>query len=141
MLPDTHLASNLAASGPTRRHNRALFSAPLCLRHLAAGQIRTTRGITLDLSEGGIGALVEGSLEVGDAVDIEVELPTGKLDVMAIVRHTSNVQSGFEFLGLTAAERETIARVATPVEQPNSELQVFALPEKLLSVPSPRMAR
>lgn len=106
MWLETHPRSKApSANQPVRRHSRVLFSVPISLRHLIAGGVRATRGVSLDLSEGGIGALVEGGLQVGDAVMIEVDLPGGKLGVAAIVRHTSSVRSGFEFLGLTPEDR------------------------------------
>lgn len=106
MRLETHPGSKApCVSGSVRRHPRVLFSVPILLRHLMAGGVRTTRGVSLDLSEGGMGALVEGALQVGDAVMIELKLPGGKLGVAAIVRHTSSVQSGFEFLGLTPEDR------------------------------------
>ena len=92
-----------------QRHRRILFSIPITLRHLMHGGVRASRGISLDISEGGIGALVEGGLRVGDAVEIEVQLPDRQLSALAIVRHTSSIRSGFEFFGLTAQERAHLA--------------------------------
>lgn len=106
MWLETHHGSQAPqAGGPVRRHPRVLFGAPISLRYLMAGGVRTTRGVSLDLSEGGIGSLVEAALQVGDAVMIELELPGGKLGLAAIVRHTSALCSGFEFLGLTPEDR------------------------------------
>ena len=70
---------------PVRRHTRVLFSVPIALHHLVAGGIRTSRGVSLDISESGIGALVEGALHVGDAVSIDINLPAAKLRAVAIV--------------------------------------------------------
>ena len=94
---------------PVRKHSRALLSVPLRLRHLMGGGIQTSRGITLDISEGGIGALVQGDLRLGETVELDLQLPGRLLNAIAIVRHTSNVRSGFEFLGMTAEERLQIA--------------------------------
>jgi len=83
MSLDLHPARTAVSEhGPVRRYPRTLFSVPVTLRHLMTGGIRSLRGISLDISEGGFGA---------------------------IVRHTSSVRSGFEFLGLTAEERQQIA--------------------------------
>jgi len=94
-----------------RRHPRALFSVPITLHHLSRGGVRTTRGITLDISECGLGALVQGNLHIGETVAIDFPLHEHVLNTVAIVRHASNVQSGFEFLGLTAEERLQITGV------------------------------
>jgi hypothetical protein len=39
-----------------------------------------------------------------------LQLPEHSLSTIAIVRHTSNVRSGFEFLGMTPEERLQIAK-------------------------------
>lgn len=93
----------------TQRYARMVFSTPITVRHLTAGGVRSSRGISLDISEGGIGALVEATLGVGDTVEIELALSGCDLIVVGIVRHWSITRSGFEFLGLTPDERERIA--------------------------------
>ncbi|HEV2485623.1 MAG TPA: PilZ domain-containing protein, partial [Terracidiphilus sp.] len=94
-----------------RRYRRALFSVPVTFHHLAAGGVRTSRGISLDISEGGLGALVQGNLEVGETVAVDLPLAEQTLSAVAIVRHTSNLGSGFEFVGLTPEERAQITSV------------------------------
>lgn len=94
-----------------RRHTRTLFSAPISLCHLTRDGIRTTRGVSLDISEGGMGALVQGDLLVGETVEIDLRLREHPLNAVAIVRYTSSVRSGFEFLGLTAEERQQITNL------------------------------
>lgn len=96
---------------PLRRHPRRLFSVPLELRHGTAGGVRTSRGISLDISESGMGALVEGGLSVGDAVQIDMQLPSRELNAAAVVRHSSMLRSGFEFLALTPEERACISQI------------------------------
>jgi c-di-GMP-binding flagellar brake protein YcgR len=94
-----------------RRHRRSLYSVPIKLHCLMPGGVLTSRGISLDISEGGIGALVQSELMVGEAVEIDLQLPQCALCTVAIVRHTARARSGFEFLGLTPEERRQIARV------------------------------
>jgi c-di-GMP-binding flagellar brake protein YcgR len=94
-----------------RRYARALFSVPITLHRLREGSIRTTRGITLDIAEGGLGALVQGDLHSGETVSIDLRLSDHPLSTVAIVRYSSDVRTGFEFLGLTAEERLQIANV------------------------------
>src|SRR5579859_2986847 len=95
-----------------RRYPRALFSVPLTVHHLVAGGVRTSHGISLDISAGGLGALVQGSLQVGDTVALDLPLAERMLSAIAIVRHTSDLSSGFEFVGLTPEERLHITSVA-----------------------------
>lgn len=98
-----------AQARPLQRYPRALFSVPLTLRHLAAGGIQSSPGVSLDLSQGGLGAIVHGGLRVGEMVEIEVRVPGFALNAVAIVRYATSVRSGFEFVGMTAEEREQIA--------------------------------
>jgi hypothetical protein len=118
---DLALERNARGKPPARqsdrtqqRHARTLFSVPLTLQYLGAGGMRTTHGISLDVSESGIGALLQSTLSVGDTVGIELELPDRPLNTVAIVRHSSSVRSGFEFVGLTAEERARLAGFAAP---------------------------
>jgi hypothetical protein len=93
-----------------RRHARTLFSVPLTLRHLSRSGVRATRGISLDIGEGGLGAIVQGDVHVGDTLSIDLRLWEKSLTAVAVVRHT-NIRSGFEFVGLTPEERLQIANV------------------------------
>jgi hypothetical protein len=106
--PDTTAVSQ---HRPVQRYPRTLFSVPLTLHHLGGGGIRTTRGVSLDINEGGLGAIVQGGLRVGEMVEIDVRIPEGLLSTVAIVRHSTGGRSGFEFLGLTPEERRQITNV------------------------------
>lgn len=94
-----------------RRHPRLLFAIPLTFHHLVAGGVRSSHGISLDISESGVGALVQGSLQVGATVAIDLLLPQ-KMSAVAIVRHSSATSTGFEFVGLTPEERLGIVTIA-----------------------------
>jgi len=74
------------------------------VRHLSRGGVKITRGISLELGIGGLGAMVQGDVEVGDTVSIDFQMTKGPLTAVAIVRHTSSVRSGVELVGLTVAE-------------------------------------
>ena len=111
MLPAYSASERNSPAETARRHSRLLYSTPLTLHHLATGGVRSSHGISLDISESGIGALVESSLQVGDTVELDVKLPDSDLNLVAIVRHSSSLRSGFEFLGLTLEERQRLARL------------------------------
>ena len=93
----------------SQRHPRLLYSTAVTLHHLTASGIRNSRGVTLDISEGDLGAMVEAPLNIGDAVEIDLQLLHYDLSAVGIVRHASGARSGFEFLGLTREERQRIA--------------------------------
>jgi len=110
MQVDSHPRSVTAnACRRVRQHPRSLFSVPITIHHLVAGGVRPSRGISLDLSEGGMGALVQVDLTVGEAVEIDLPLPGTVLNLVAIVRYNSDIGSGFEFLGLKREERLQIS--------------------------------
>jgi hypothetical protein len=87
--------------GRIRKHARSLFSVPFQLHLLDVKGLHAVHGITLDISEGGLGALVQGQLRVGEAVQIHVPVGAMTFSTLAFVRHTSGIRSGFEFLGST----------------------------------------
>ena len=91
-----------------RRHRRVLFSVAIQLHSLTPSGVCSTRGISLDISEGGVGALVQRRLLIGEAVELDLQLPKCSLSAVALVRHCSSNRSGFEFLGLTSEERRQI---------------------------------
>lgn len=112
MRLDIQPATGTNGANPSvRRHPRALFCVPIVLRHLTRDDIRAKRGISLDISEGGLGALVQGELLVGETVEMDLPLRERPLRMIAIVRHTCSARSGFEFLGLTAEARQQIANL------------------------------
>jgi hypothetical protein len=112
MQLETPSKATTSGDEPKRRHPRTIFSVPLTLRHLMAGEMQISPGVTLDLSEGGLGAMVQGSLRVGETVEVDLRLPGRNLRAVAIVRYVSSERSGFELLGLTADERVRITTVA-----------------------------
>ena len=65
--------------------------------------------MTLEISEGGMSAIVEGDLRIGEIADVDVPLPAGPLSALAIVRHKTAGHFGFEFLGLSPAERQQLS--------------------------------
>lgn len=97
------------ANGHFRQYARTLFSVPLTLRHLSRNGVRATRGISLDIGEGGLGAIVQGDMHIGDTVAIDLQLWEQSLTAVAIVRHITDIRFGFEFVGLTEGERSQIA--------------------------------
>jgi len=67
--------------------------------------------MSLDLGEGGLGAIVQGEVRVGETVAIDFRLSDQPVTTVAITRHSSQVRSGFEFVGLKPEERLRIGKV------------------------------
>ena len=110
MLPVAEYSTESAAAS-TRKHARSLFSVPFELRQLERPAPHPLHAISLDISEGGIGALVQGNLSIGEAVQVDILLAGATIRIVAVVRHTSAVRSGLEFLRLSDGDRKKITRV------------------------------
>jgi len=85
------------------------------LRYLLPDGLRTTRGMSVDISEGGMAAVVQAGLHVGETVEINLALPASPLHTLAIVRYVTGGRSGFEFLGLTPEQRSKISHATVAV--------------------------
>lgn len=103
----TETASSEAPLGilDRRRHDRYRFSAPITV-HLNGGS--ALPGISLEISESGMSALIGATLVVGTTVELE---PVAGSRVSALVRRHSGKIHGFEFLNLTFAQIHQIAEV------------------------------
>jgi c-di-GMP-binding flagellar brake protein YcgR len=108
MPTDTHSQPIAPKLHGVRRHRRFLFSVPVELHHLVAERKNTTHGMSLEISEGGMSAVIEGDLRIGEIADVAVPLPAGDLKALAIVRHKTAGHFGFEFLGLRPEERQRL---------------------------------
>jgi PilZ domain len=103
----TDTASSEASLGfsDRRRHVRYRFSAPITVEPNGRSAIR---GMSLEISESGMSALIGDVLVVGDTVGLEPVLGSR---VTALVRRQSGKIYGFEFLNLAPEEIQRIAEV------------------------------
>ncbi|MFZ0797553.1 MAG: PilZ domain-containing protein [Terriglobales bacterium] len=91
-----------------RREPRYVCSVPVTLqRFLRFGPV-FTRGVSLDISVRGMSALVCGAPRVGETVVIELPLRDVPIETLAMVRHSSDAKSGFEFYPLSPIAEEKI---------------------------------
>lgn len=88
-----------------RRHDRYRFSTPITVQVKGRSAIR---GISVEISESGMSALMAEALVVGDIVELE---PVAGGRVSALVRRHSGKIYGFEFRSLTSVEIQRIAEV------------------------------
>jgi hypothetical protein len=102
--------NNMKSEPQVRRYRRSLYSVPITIYNLAPTVQRTSQGISLDISEGGVGALISGDPKIGDRVRVELQLREHLLTADAVLRYTSRTRSGFEFLKLSPEQRSHIAR-------------------------------
>ncbi|HZI55951.1 MAG TPA: PilZ domain-containing protein [Verrucomicrobiae bacterium] len=91
-----------------RAHTRFLLDLRLVVRGKD-----TQHGRTKDIAEGGLGATIPGEMEIGEVVELELQLSemTEPLKLKAEVRYRRGFQYGFRFLNATGQQRELIRRV------------------------------
>jgi TonB family protein len=133
-----------------RSFPRYPVKVPLDVIALRSGVPQNLPGRCADLSEGGVGAMVAGELSPGQQVAIELRLPNVGLPVRtrAVVRYQGAMRCGFEFVGLSAEQREMIrywahrlATESTPLqraltkrEPPRAGTPATASPQKIRKV-------
>lgn len=83
-----------------RREPRYVTTVPVTLQRFLNSGPFVTRGMSLDISMGGMAALVCGALQVGETVVIELRLKNAPVELLATVRYSSDARSGFEFYPL-----------------------------------------
>lgn len=84
--------------GVERRHPRHLLSAPVTTWGLLNAGPQVTRGLTLEISLGGLSAVLCGPPKRGERVSLRLNLLNIAFETSAIVRHSSSARTGFEFL-------------------------------------------
>jgi PilZ domain len=91
-----------------RREPRYVTSVPVTLQRFLNTEPLVTHGMSLDISMGGMSALVCGAPQVGETVVIELSLKSAPVELLATVRHSSDKCSGFEFYPLPSRTRQGI---------------------------------
>ncbi len=93
-----------------RNSPRHPINVPLDLIALRSGVPENLPGRCTDISEVGVGAVVAGEMAAGQHVAVELRLPNVGVPVRAraLVRYQSRLRCGFEFVGLSAEQREMI---------------------------------
>jgi len=88
---------------PQRRVPRHAASVPVDITILRSGVPDCIPGRTLNLGEGGMGAILAAEVRLGDTVGVEFRLPDlpVRLQAKAIVRHQQRLRCGLEFRSLS----------------------------------------
>lgn len=102
-----------ADSRTSRRFIRRVIDIYLSVNVFRAGENVSYWGRSSELGEDGIGATLTGELEPGEVVFMEMALPTAPFPIKfrALVRYRDGLRHGFEFLALSAAQRDQIRRL------------------------------
>ena len=85
----------------------------LSVHVMREGERISVWGRSHELGQDGIGGTLTGEIEPGEVVSMEMAMPlaAAPLKVRAIVRYRDGLRHGFEFLAMSAEQRETLARV------------------------------
>jgi len=81
-----------------RRYLRHYLSTPLTTWFLLNFKPRTSRGLTLEISVGGLSAVLCGPPPFGERVLVRLKLLDVVFETPAIVSYSSSACTGFEFL-------------------------------------------
>ncbi len=90
-----------------RAHTRYLLDLRIVVRAK-----ETLIGRTKDIAEGGLGATIPSNIDIGEIVELELQLPdtTELLKIKAEVRYCQGFQYGFKYLHITEQQKEMIRR-------------------------------
>lgn len=93
--------SRIAEVVDLRRHPR--FKVEVDIR-VYPRESPVVRGHTVDISESGISAMLREEVPLGEVVRLELALPVGEVEVLAMVRHRTAFRYGFQFVEASSAE-------------------------------------
>jgi hypothetical protein len=91
-----------------RREPRYFSSIPVTLQRFLRFGPFVTRGVMLDISMRGLSALICGAPRTGETVVIGFSLSGAPVEMLATVRHSTDVRSGFEFYPLSAIAQKGV---------------------------------
>jgi PilZ domain-containing protein len=85
-----------------RLYPRFKLDANLKIRSRIGGLLS---GYVLDISESGISAMLPIEVAMGEVVELDFELPLGRVNVRAVVRERNAFRYGFQFVQPNAAHQ------------------------------------
>lgn len=93
-------------SNEQRAHPRFGLDVPIRI-HFRKGELIAGRAV--DISEAGVSVMVLLEMSIGQQIELDFKLPTGPVNVYAIVKNKSAFRYGLEFV-LTDKEQMIIKR-------------------------------
>lgn len=91
------------SGGLVERRCHARFKLDVAIRVYPRNS-QVIRGITADISESGISALLRQEIPIGEVVRLEFALPMGDVELLALVRHRTAFRYGMQFLEAGSAQ-------------------------------------
>jgi hypothetical protein len=106
-----------------RRHERYKLEVNI---RIYARNTQVVRGHTVDLSESGVSAILRDEVPLGEVVRLEFSLPTGEVEIMAMVQQRVAFRYGFQFVEDRVAQgiigrtcRDLAVEMSTSQSRPN----------------------
>jgi hypothetical protein len=99
-----------------RIYRRAQVQLPIQLRLGSSPTTQVIQASMTDLSAGGLGAVIRTEVPSPfktEAVRIQIQKGRDSLSLLASFRYQNGLRHGFEFVNVSASERESIRRVIT----------------------------
>ena len=90
-----------------RLYPRFYFDAPVRVQDKAIGK-KPASGRIIEISACGLSAVIARKIEVGEVVELQFVLNGLEIQVWAAVRNRKDARYGFEFLTLSATQRQQI---------------------------------
>lgn len=84
-----------------RRHPRFTFQTGI---RVYARDCEVVRGETVDLSQSGVAAMMRVEVPLGEVVRLEFSVPSGDVEIHAVVRQRNAFRYGFQFLESSSAQ-------------------------------------
>lgn len=84
-----------------RRHPRFPFRTSI---RVYARDCEVARGETVDLSQSGVAAIMRVEVPVGEVVRLEFSVPSGDVEIHAVVRQRNAFRYGFQFLESSSSQ-------------------------------------
>ena len=130
---------------------RRQLAVPLNVTVLRSGVPDAVPGRSVDVCEGGVGAILAAEVHPGELVGVEFRLPdSASVLAKARVCYQDRLRCGLQFLGISAEQKAAIeawasGRTSTPVAPPSAQvrepLRVDPPVSKLADVSKPRLTR
>jgi uncharacterized protein (TIGR02266 family) len=114
-----------AVRGTLLENRRRNVRVPLRTEVTCSDGPKTTRGMTWNLSQGGILIDTAASLKPGDSVRLSFRLPVSgeQIDAMGVVVWTSANRQGIRFTKVSDQNMRVIKQFITEVEQPDRNMR------------------
>jgi hypothetical protein len=100
-------------SQTSRRFPRYPLDVRVWVHAFRSGESISFWGRSSEIGEDGVGATLTGELEAAEVVSMELSLPMSPFPIKfrALVLYRDGLRHGFEFLTMSAAQRDEIRRV------------------------------